>query len=196
MRRLKQRASHEAGEGESPALRVRNLPDPARGDAITCGAAFQSAHGAVATSVVGRIADRFYPGVQKSHPGGPVEVRWSESPYSIESLAVKDAENMALLAVEEAFIQIRSTGPSLTSLNEEHKGHYVLGSRVENGAPAYYIALQTTDWGVGSPGQWAGPFGDLQKAVGRAEFSLENWVGAMDQFSDCMVSPCVEAVDL
>jgi hypothetical protein len=129
-----------------------------------------------------------------SQPGSPIELRWSKEPYSTAFLAETDAQTMALLAAQEDCIQVDATGPEIVSLDGEHKGHFVLGSRIEHGKRAYYTALHCSDWGQSNPGVWSTPFEDQKEAAWQVEFNLENWMGAMDQFADCMIPP--EEIDL
>lgn len=139
--------------------------------------------------LVGRIEDRFYPGVEKSLPGAPAELHWSEDHYSSEALAAREAQTMAILAAEEGFIQVDMTSRTVASADGQHKGHSVVGSRLEKGAQVYYCALQCTDWGQASLGTWSDPLPDLRQAELRAQSSLEGWIGAMDNFADCMIPP-------
>lgn len=170
----------------------RNVPNLYQ-DRILRGAA---APGSNVVPLVGRIEDRFYPGIERSQPGEPLELRWSTEPYSSESLAERDAQTMAILAAEEACIQVEVVSPSVTSLDEQHRGNYAVGSRVEKGIRVYYATLQCTDWGSSSSGVWGAPYETLEQALQSIEHSLENWIDAMDLFADSMIPPGEEEIDL
>lgn len=192
MRRKLQDAADATRSQNASASEIRHRPERYR-DRITRGTA---APGSNVVPLVGRIEDRFYPGIEKSQPGEPLELRWSTEPYSSELLAARDAQTMAILAAEEDCIQIEVVSPSVTSLDEQHKGNYAVGSRVEKGIRVYYATLQCTDWGNSSSGVWGGPYETLEQAVQSVEHSLENWIGAMDLFADSMIPPEEEEIDL
>ncbi|MBD9427906.1 hypothetical protein IB232_21450 [Pseudomonas sp. PDM15] len=170
----------------------RNVPNLYQ-DRIVRG---NAAPGSNVVPLVGRIEDRFFPGIEKSRPGEPLELRWSTEPYSSESLAERDAQTMAILAAEEACIQVEVVSPSVTSLDEQHRGNYAVGSRIEKGIRVYYSTLQCTDWGNSSSGVWGGPYESLEQAEQNVGHSLENWIGAMDLFADSMIPPGEEEIDL
>lgn len=192
MRRKLQDAPDAPRSQIGSASEIRHRPERYR-DLIKRGAV---APGSGVVPLVGRIEDRFYPGIEKSRLGEPIELRWSDEPYSSESLAERDAQTMAILAAEEDCIQVEVVSPSVVSLDEQHKGNYAVGSRAEKGIRVYYATLQSTDWGNSSPGVWGGPYEDLEKAEQQVERSLENWIGAMDLFADSMIPPGEEEVDL
>lgn len=183
------RRAHDPAVAGAEQAGLRNRPEAHR-DRITRGQDDQ-ARGVV--PLVGRIDDRFYPGVEKSLPGSPVELRWSEGHYSSEALAAREAQTMAMLAAEEGFIQVTMTSRSVASADGQHKGHFVVGSRLEKGVRVFYCALQCTDWGQPGLGAWGDPLPDLQQAEQRAQSSLEGWRDAMDNFADCMIPPGAES---
>lgn len=170
-------------------------PDVAWSDLIARGEG-EAPPGGFALSLVGRARDRFYPGVQKFRAGSPKEIRWSKESYSIISLAKIEAETMALLSAQDDLISIEDTSPEVVSHNKEHKGHFVIGSRIDNGEHHYYFALVSSDWGEACPGLWSSPFDELKDAVAEAEFVLENWISAMNNFADCMIPPCNDGISV
>lgn len=192
MRRKLQDAADATRNQNASASEIRHRPERYR-DRIARGTA---APGSNAVPLVGRIEDRFYPGIEKSRPGEPLELRWSTKPYSSESLAERDAQTMAILAAEEDCIQVEAVSPSVTSLDEQHKGNYAVGSRVEKGIRVYYATLQCTDWGTSDSGVWRGPYETRDQAEQNVGHSLENWIGAMDLFADSMIPPGEEEIGL